>query len=309
MQYRISHIIYVLILLFIIATPVISMEEVPSVVASVDRPVAHIGDRITYTIEMKTTDPDMTFEGPELAVEGMELLGRGRSAGKRPFGKEKTHRISYVLTSFTPAEYIIPALAIIYASPDGSKGTLKTEPVKIEIASLLAADDKDIRDIKPPAYERRYLWLFLILLSAALVFLGRFILRRIRKAVEAAIPGKPAHEIAYEELERIKAAGYVSKGMIKEYYIALSGVVRHYLENRFGTNAPEMTTEEFLHTLKSSDDLDNDQKRLLKEFLSCSDMVKFARYASSEEEADRSLGAAKRLIDETKAEIRDVHTQ
>jgi len=63
-----------------------------------------------------------------------------------------------------------------------------------------------------------------------------------------------------------------------------------------------MTTQEFLLKVKDDSLLSNEHKRLLKEFLSCSDLVKFAKYGPSEKEVDSSFESAKKLIDETKEE-------
>ena len=88
--------------------------------------------------------------------------------------------------------------------------------------------------------------------------------------------------------------------MIKEIYIELSDIVRHYLENRFILRAPEMTTEEFLDKLKDTDMLSYDQKILLKDFLFHCDLVKFARYGPTEKEIDSSFKSAENLVDQTK---------
>jgi len=42
----------------------------------------------------------------------------------------------------------------------------------------------------------------------------------------------------------------------------------------------------------------------LQQFLTCCDMVKFARYGSSEQEMEKSFMLAERLIDETKQDVK-----
>ena len=48
-------------------------------------------------------------------------------------------------------------------------------------------------------------------------------------------------------LNRLRAQGLIEQGQFEDYYVQLSSIVRHYLEDRFHLRAPEMTTEEFLH--------------------------------------------------------------
>ena len=48
-----------------------------------------------------------------------------------------------------------------------------------------------------------------------------------------------------------EARGLIAEGAFKEYYSALSGIVRTYVEQRFRIRAPEMTTEAFLLAVAS----------------------------------------------------------
>jgi len=79
----------------------------------------------------------------------------------------------------------------------------------------------------------------------------------------------------------------------------LSEVVRTYLEERFGLRAPEQTTEEFLAALPASPDLDPELQRLLGEFLTQCDWVKFAQGDPGRTECERLHQMASGLIDRT----------
>src|SRR5205814_663823 len=85
----------------------------------------------------------------------------------------------------------------------------------------------------------------------------------------------------------------------KPFCIAVSDAVRAYLEERFEFRAPERTTEEFLHELRKTDLLSEDQKGTLGEFLCSCDLVKFAKYEPNETKLRELYGAAMRLVDET----------
>ncbi|MFH1504133.1 MAG: hypothetical protein ABIH08_01915 [Candidatus Omnitrophota bacterium] len=163
----------------------------------------------------------------------------------------------------------------------------------------------DIIDIKGPLSlhsSLTFLFIFLaaLLLIAAIVFGILYFLKKRKEKIEA-IPPKPAHEIALEALEALKRKDYIAKGKIKEFYEELSFIVRYYLENRFSLKAPEMTTEEFLEQAKGADFLTQEQKKLLEEFLSHCDLVKFAKYGPSEDEIKASFESAENLIEQTKA--------
>lgn len=166
------------------------------------------------------------------------------------------------------------------------------------------AEMTDIFDIKGPLNLEDKLILFilgfvLLLFAAGAVYgLLRFLKKRMVRAEN--IAPKPAHEIAYEALEKLKNKDYLTRGKVKEFYQELSLIVRYYLENRFNLRAPEMTTEEFMEKAKETSLISSEHKGLLKDFLLCCDLVKFAKYGPSKEEIDSSLKSAQKLIDQTK---------
>jgi hypothetical protein len=84
------------------------------------------------------------------------------------------------------------------------------------------------------------------------------------------------------------------------YYVELSFIIRRYIEDRFDVRAPEMTTEEFLSKVKDMNVLSDEQKALLKNFLSYCDLIKFAKYGSTYEEMEASFESAKKFIGQTK---------
>ncbi|MSU31181.1 MAG: DUF4381 family protein [Pedosphaera sp.] len=79
----------------------------------------------------------------------------------------------------------------------------------------------------------------------------------------------------------------------------LSEIIRVYLEERFGLQAPDQTTEEFLEGLKISSALDLRHKQLLEVFLTQCDWVKFAKGNPEKDELGRLHQVAATLVDET----------
>jgi hypothetical protein len=84
------------------------------------------------------------------------------------------------------------------------------------------------------------------------------------------------------------------------FFVELSDIVRHYLEDRFELRSPELTTEEFLEQMSDSPDLTLEHQRLLRGFLRRADLVKFAQHVPSKEDIQDSVGAAERFLDETR---------
>ncbi|MHC4520670.1 MAG: hypothetical protein ACYTAS_18930, partial [Planctomycetota bacterium] len=114
------------------------------------------------------------------------------------------------------------------------------------------------------------------------------------------------HEIAYARLRILVAEDLVEAGRIKEFYERISGILRHYIEDRFDLHAPERTTEEFLSELQRTDVLAVSDKEVLAEFLTHCDLVKFARHAPTTEQIQRTFDLVKDFIERTKSELHQV---
>jgi hypothetical protein len=163
-----------------------------------------------------------------------------------------------------------------------------------------------IRDIKPPVFIRGHytvlLYILAFILALCLLSAAVYIIIKKRRHIPAGecLEKIPAHEAAYNRLEELRARYFPRLGLVKEYYFRLSGIIRRYIEDRFLLRAPEMTTEEFLYSMRNADMLTGRQKNAIKDFLSRCDMVKFARYAPDSKEIEGVFLAAKQFIDETK---------
>jgi len=166
---------------------------------------------------------------------------------------------------------------------------------------------EDIRDVRPPVdFPPDYSLLILlaaVLVAAFIFWLIRFLKKRMTAAQQSPVVVRPPWEVAYEELDKLKAENLPRQGRVKEYYSRLSEIVRHYIEGRFGIRAPEMTTEEFLAYTNRTQALAARHKEALSPFLLCCDMVKFAKHPSDAREIEHSFQVARHLVDETKANL------
>ncbi len=162
----------------------------------------------------------------------------------------------------------------------------------------------DIKDIKSPLdIPMQWMWLWIVLgvIAVVAVIICLIVLYFRRSRVQGTLQRTPlsAWEKAYARLENLRLKKIMDRHFLKPFYIELSDIIRHYLEERFLIKAPEMTTEEFLDSLKNSPALSDTQQQILRNFLSICDMVKFAQHSSSTAEAEESFNLVKSLIDQT----------
>jgi len=286
------------------AEPTATANAPVSVRASVDRKEITIGDPLRYTVEVSAAAetevliPVLSGQLGDFTITDF---------GDVPTRKENGHVLVtrwYTITSFSTGDHLVPAAKVRYRVPGEELQEAEGNEVLVGVTSLLAKDKAatDIRDIKPPE-EVPFDWRPYGIAAAAVLLVGLlgaaffYLLNRPRR--QRIIPPRPAHEVALAALNRLRARHLIEEGKFQDYYVELSAIIRRYLEDRFNLRAPEMTTEEFLSTAASEPRLAALQRRLLGEFLSQADLVKFARHLPSLKDSEGAYDAARRFVEET----------
>ena len=289
-----------------------SSKRSVSVSAGVDKARATIGEEITYKITVDFPENvEVFFPETQDKIGGLAVKDFAVSDIKGDDGRI-TRELNYVLETYKASSYIISAFDIKYKEKLKPEiEVAKTPEIFVEVVTVLDADASDVRGIKPPvSLDKRYFKLYIIiaivfgvLLLVAIVL--HYIYHRKQTEMESIPEPLSAHQIAYNDLESLRAMDLVSKGQIKEYYYRLSNIVRHYIENRFKLMAPERTTEEFLIEMTVTGKLTGVHKELVGNFLEHCDMVKFAAYGPDSREIESSFNSAKKLVDETKEVVQE----
>lgn len=226
------------------------------------------------------------------------------------------HQVTYLLEPYLPGTYTIPAMAVNFHDKKNDAEVIKlvTEAVQVPVQSLLepGAAAVEIKDIRgplslPPDRIKQVLAGSLVLLLALLALAGFFFWKhRAGKKLPPAVPPRP-EAIALQELDRLLADNLLAAGAIKLFHLRISDILRHYLENRFGLQAPERTTEEFLLELsrgKSPESsLLGSHKTLLADFLTQCDLVKFAKHEPSLAQCEKTAVLCREIIEKTKEQV------
>ena len=93
-------------------------------------------------------------------------------------------------------------------------------------------------------------------------------------------------------LQALLAENLPARGLIKEFYLRLTGIVRQYVEDTTGIWAPEQTTEEFLRHAGSAV-FPPDRSLRLAEFLEAADLIKYAGQQPHEGQIDEAIARPK----------------
>ena len=203
----------------------------------------------------------------------------------------------YVLQPFLPGDYEVPALTVTL---DGSE-SISSEAFTIIVESVLQEpEEAELLDIAEPVDVPVPWWWWVLgaLLLALAVGAALWWWKR-RKEKLAAPRVVPPHEIALKALDALLAEELLASGSVELFYLRLSDIVRHYIEDQFSLRAPEQTTEEFLAAMSHGPQIRRDHQTLLREFLQRADMVKFAKFVPAAAETGGAVDAARRFIEQT----------
>ena len=138
----------------------------------------------------------------------------------------------------------------------------------------------------------------LLLAAGATVWYARRQRRRITPWPPSPDEALAAWEEALRELERCSAL--LRTEASREYAIAATGVVRRYLERRFGLHAPRLTTEEFFVAVQVTNVLAEPHQESVGRYLVLCDLMKFGRALAELVELQQLHQAAVRLVMESR---------
>jgi len=180
--------------------------------------------------------------------------------------------------------------------------TLESEPLTVEIATANLGEFPSLDQLRPaaeplalpaaPLYRRWWPWA--VAAAAVLAVVWAIVRRRRRRAV-AALPQLSPAEQARRELEELSAAGLATRD-VKLFYVALTGIVRRFIERTTGIHAPEQTTQEFLREIGPGARFSAAAAQRLQGFLESADLVKFAGHEPRPEDVTASFARAGEFI-------------
>lgn len=213
------------------------------------------------------------------------------------------------ITSYETGRHSIPPFRVQFNDQE-----LSTPEVYLEVRDVAEPIDdiKNIEDIKEPLKDpltfweknKQYVLWFVFSFVWAIVsfvvykWIMKIKARREANKVETVII-KPAHEKALESLDALQAKSLWQNNQVKAYHSGLSEILRLYLEERFRIKALESTTKEIIQSLQFKG-LNSTQLEILRDLLTTSDFVKFAKENPIGSENEAVFESVVQFINETK---------
>ena len=285
--------------------------------AELDSMMMWIGQQTGLHVEV-TCSANQKVEFPEYRdtiVRGLEIIPPVTTdTVQDKEGKAVTVRRNYIVTCFDSALIYIPYIPVTVDGNEYQSNRLALAFMTYDIP------EEQQNNIFPPKgnlrtplrlYEIKGVaakWLLAAIgLTVGILLLMSFynnkpIIKRIK--IEAKVP---AHVRAMDGIEELRVSGGARSEDAKEYYTRLTDLVREYINERFGFNATEMTSDEILEHLTES--CSKDSLRELADLFSTSDMAKFAKFKPLLGENDRNLVTALDFVKDTMVEVPEEELQ
>lgn len=271
--------------------------------SQVDRSEITIGDRIRY--EIKVVYPkDGRVELPSvLGNLGSFEVKDYQASDPKEAGGLLIQTWHFDLSTFTVGKYTIPPQQVAYRQGQDTAATVFfTQPIEINVIRTSPETVKDIADIAPLAEVKAAPpWLAIGLGAALLLAMAVFIWRRTRrkKPEAAAKPALPPFEEAMAHLAGIKDLTLIRQNRAREFCFILSEAQRRYISRRYGTDAMESTTSEFVAKIRKLP-VTTAQRQWLAKTSEDADLVKFANAALLESDAAAMLAQTEEFLRQTR---------
>jgi len=295
-----------------------SAGDRPVVEAAFDRDSVMIGDQ--FTLQVRVTKDMMQAVGfPEFPnaeiAPGVELLEEFAADTLAVEGRRHTIGKRYRVTIWEEGDYRISPYPALYAGKNVVDTLWSRDSLRVRVTTFPIDLSKDRPyDIKPPVGVRLKFgevsgWLAMIVAGLAVLAAAVWLFLKYRRRIPllgGSRPDLPPHVEAIRRLEALRNQRLPESGKHKQYYSAITDILRVYLERRFGIGAMEMTSAEIVAAVEvphRAGEVDDKRMADLGALLSTADLVKFAKWVPDEAEDDRAYYDAYYFVEETKSAV------
>ena len=310
-----------LIATLLISAVTAAIAQKPSVKVALDSTYVIIGMPTTIHLEAVMPEgsdimfPDIVGKGGVVAYDDSLrfLLELGDEIPKidtlKSEGGMVTLKTDVEVFAFDSATLYIPPFEFLTEGDTLSTNSLALRVVvpfdSIEVDPAKFADIKTVID--PEFVLMDYIWWILLPLIVILLIVASYFGYDYYQKHKTEIPLEvkeeeklPAHVIAMNALEALAVKKLWQSGQDKEFQTELTDILRQYIENRFGVNAMEKTSDEILDELYELSEQQKSSLSNLKQVLQVADLVKFAKYKPLPDENQLSFMNAKMFVEQTK---------
>ena len=291
----------VLICFGVIAT---TKAQQATVTARLDGAQIVVGDRARLFIEAQQPGgTNLAWAAIPDTFNSLEVVERGPIDTVAQNGLT-VYKQRLLITGFASGLFKIPSFTFTAIPQGGSAYTVNTDSFALSVSTVPVDTTQAFKPIKGiMAVKGSWLdYIWYILLGAAFVAVITAVVFSFRKGKKiipvATAPQKTLQQKTLEQLQELEQQQLWQKVRVKEYYIALTDILRVYLEARFKVKAMEQTTDELLEQAQRSRELVGHTSTLAT-ILQTADLAKFAKAQPLPAEHTAAMELTKQFVQVT----------
>ncbi len=266
--------------------------------------------RLSDLVEMDVrveSQPNVEIKPPAFGQAVGDFLIRDYSERPPEAGAGNVRRFHYQLEPAHAGKHLIRSISIAFVDKrpnserPGEPSLIETDPLEVNVTSEFGGEAPSLAKLEPMVPPQAVPQITAIgwMVGTGLVVLLTFVLlavlrRRRRRPIEPR--RQTPEEVAREALSRLLAENLPGRGLVKEFYLRLTGIVRQYVEDTTGIRAPEQTTEEFLRDMRSRAVFPPERSVQLAEFLESADLIKYAGQQPGEGQIEQAIARAHEFV-------------
>ena len=296
-----------------VSTPSVSTLPVPTLLASVEKSSARVGDSVWLTLTYNLPKGAQLPEDPVVGgIEKLNIVEQVERTVERTGERTGEIKIRFLIDQLE--SFKTDRINFAYFDKNGNEQTIETDPVAITVLSNRVSNRvssrvsnqsekpeeatlKPIRDIIPlsPIWMPYLLWAAAVLGILLCIATGLIWWRRKHSAgkITATTVDLP-HVLAEKEIDQLVARELFEKGDAKTFYFVFSEIMRRYMESIRHFPAAEMTTEEIMRHART-----NTRDQQFFPVLGQADLVKFADAIPTPDRKTQDIKTARAYIRQT----------
>ncbi len=274
--------------------------------ATADRDMYAIGDYITVTFTLQGT-ASMQFFWPEDAGMSDYDLISAKPLDTLVSGNALTLTKELIISIYDAGDAYFPSVEIPYTIPnDTTRYAVRSDSLLLRIQGIEVDTTQAIKPITDvlEVEVRNDLWWKILVAIHILFIIGFliwffFIRKETGPVTKAPAPVLPITDRYLNRLIALEQQKLWQQEKRKEYYSALTDILRQYLEERFGFTAMERTSDEILMQIEHHPET-REQAVSIRYVLDMADMAKFAKSQPLPDENIRAMELVKQFVSVTR---------
>lgn len=296
----------VLLLLLLAGYTSFAQEEKAG--ARIDAAQITVGDQARLFVEAQHNPATSKLQWAAIpdTFNGLEVVEKGKIDTIKN-GNIVTYKQRVLITGFDSGMHVVPRFIFTVLPNSGTPQTLQTDSFPILVQPVAVDTTKPFKGIKDivgveSSWKDYIGYIIGGILLAVLIAVVIVYLRKRKQPAPAPIPEGPKetpNEKAIRLLNELEQQKLWENNNPKEYHTQLVDILRIYMEERFGVNVMELTSDEILHKVALHKEMTS-HRMLLSNIFYIADLAKFAKAQPTPQEHMAAMDYAKQFIMATK---------